>query len=291
MKTIYKKSVIFVIFVVLLAAVCVPSVSVFPSAEAASEDYGIYGETEGIPGVGYDLDGYDVSFSYHNYTLRNSGVYFAFVVTLDKNFHRNISKSDNSVVYDCVLMDKIKILFSALGYTVVSDDFNGQLYAYMSYETMTDYYIANGVDGYKVSESDATEDKGFLFTDYHTETDTVFSVIGTGDNVLDLCIELCKEAGTTEDKIALRYVYGTPYKIISSDADSVSYNSQRSLYLHSFDMTIANKDRVIHFVQHAPNPIGWYVLAVIIAIPVIAVPLTVMIVRHKKKTGGNKING
>lgn len=286
MKEIYKKSFALILFLIFALTVCLTAIPSFPFAEATSEDYGIYGETDGIPGVGYDLDGYDVAFSYHNYTLRNSGVYFAFVVTLDKNFHRTISKTENNVAYDCLLMDKIKLIFSSLGYTVVSDDFNGQLYAYLSYDTMTDYYIANGLDGYEVSESDATEDKGFLFTDYYTETDTVFSLIGAGDNVIDVCVNLCKEAGAAEDKILLRYVYGTPYKIITSDADSVTYNSQRSLYLHSFDMTVADKDRLIHFTQHAPNPVGWYVLAVIIAIPVIAVPLTIMIIRRKKKQEG-----
>lgn len=254
-------------------------------AEAA-EDYGIYDETGTIPGIGYDLDGYYVSFSYHNYTLRNSGVYFAFVITLDKDFHHKISLSDNNVIYDCALLKQIEILFKVMGYTVVCDDFNGQLYAYLSYDTMTDYYIANGLDGYETSDSDATEDKGFLFTDYYTESKTVFSLIGSGDNVIDACLELFKEAGAPEDKIALRYVYGTPYKIVTSDADSVTYNTQRNLYLHSFNLTIADKDRVIHLKQHAPNSVGWYVLAVIIAIPAIAVPLTIMILKRKKKQEG-----
>lgn len=285
MKNLCLKLIVPILLLLIVAGALLFAPVALP-AEAAADDYGIYDKTDTIPGVGYDLDGYYVSIAYHNYTLRNSGVYFAFVITLDKEFHRNISLSENNVVYDCALLAQIETLFKTIGYTVVCDDFNGQLYAYISYDTMTDYYIANGLDGYEVSQSDATEDKGFLFTDYYTESKTVFSVIGSGDNVIDACLELCEEAGAPEDKIALRYVYGTPYKIISSDADSVTYNSQNSLYLHSFNLIVADKDRVIHLKQHAPNPVGWYVLAVIIAIPVIAVPLTIMIVKRKKKQEG-----
>lgn len=242
---------------------------------------------EELKGIGYDLKGYDAEIGYYSYTLSNSGVYFAFEVTLDKDFLKRVGEVEDCVYRYPEMFGELETMFTAMGYTVDCDKHNGQLLASITFDSTTDYYIATGRNGYESNESSATVKKGFLYNDYYSSTVTVFSSVEDEGNLLNTIYQKCIDLGAEKEKIKLSYFYGTPYKIISTDADQVEYNYNKKLYVHRFDMTIETKDREIHFTQHSPNSWAFYLIAVIVAIPVIAVPLAIAIAKRKKKEGAN----
>ncbi len=237
---------------------------------------------EWVNSAGYDLGGYQISIAYRSYTKNISGVYHGFTVTLDKTFLAQSGTVDKGVFYYCSLFSYLEEVFTFSGYTVTVDAINGQFDAWLEFDSMTDYYIASGIDGYQVDKSSAEKKSSFLYTDYHSQTTTVFTIIEEEGNLLNEILNACYKVGAERDKILLTYVYGTPYKMINTDADEKSYSSAEKLYLHSFNMTMGETGRVINLYQHVPNSVGWYVLAVIIALPFIAVPLIYMILKKKK---------
>lgn len=236
----------------------------------------------GISGMGYDLNGYKVAVEYHDYTLNPSGIYIGFVITLDKAFLKSLGCVVDNIYYYPDFFEYLRALFTLQGYTVSVDEFNGQMTAYLKFDTKTDYYIANNRDGYEVGSMPESK-SGFLFTEYYSQGKTVFSIIETEGNLLNVILGEFYKAGVAREEVFLTYVYGTPYKIITTDADKVVYNYDSKLYLHSFSMTMDNTDRVINFVQRSPNSVGWYSLAVIIALPFIIIPLVLCILKRKKR--------
>ena len=243
------------------------------------------GETEDPLPVGYDLNGYDASIEYHSYTLSGNGLSYSFVVTIDKELFRASGTVENSVFSPSGKIEEIGNIFRAAGYTVKNDGKSeGKIIASIDFDDTVDYYIANGYTGYDVSTKSGTETVGFLFTDYVRTTETAFASIKTENTLLNKVLAKIVELGATEDKVLLTYVYGTPYQIIKTDADRVEYQESSRLYLHFFDMTVDTSERKIEIKQHTPNPTGWYVIAFLCAVPVVAIPLTIMLVR--KKQGG-----
>lgn len=270
--------------VILTVTVIVLFASPYYSSEAANAgDYEITPDVnEWVNSAGYDLDGYQISIAYRSYTKNIAGVYHGFTVTLDKTFLAQSGRVENGVFHYCSLFDYLEGVFTFSGYDVTVDTINGQFDAGLEYDTMTDYYIANGIDGYRVEKSEAEKTASFLYTDYHSQSATVFTIIEEEGNLLNEILNACYKVGAERDKILLTYVYGTPYKMINTDADVKSYNSSEKLYLHSFNMTMDDTNRVINLYQHVPNTVGWYALAVIIALPFIAAPIIYMIVKTKK---------
>ncbi len=265
------------------------------AASVCFSDFSAYADTDSpdlcgldeLKDIGYDLKGYDAEIGYYSYTLSNSGVYIAFEVTLDKDFLARAGVVEDCVYHYPEMFGELETAFTTMGYTVDCDEYNGQLLASVTFDSTTDYYIATGRDGYESNESSATVKKGFLYNDYYSSTVTVFSSVEDEGNLLNLIYGKCLALGAEKEKIKLSYFYGTPYKIISTDADQVGYNYNKKLYVHRFDMTPETKDREIHFTQHSPNPWAFYLIAVIVAIPVIAVPLAIAITKRKKKEGTN----
>lgn len=270
------------LFATILIAISVVFAGTSVAGETAEAAPG-FSNLEELKNIGYDLEGYDASVTYYSYTLNTSGVYFAFEVTLDKEFLLRAGSVEDCVYRYPDMLGDLENMFSAAGYKVQLDEFNGQILSYMEFASTTDYYVATGRDGYEVSENSADKKTGFLFTDYYSSSKTPFSNIGSEGNFLDVIYRKLKELGATEDKILLTYVYGTPYKTITSDADKTGYNYERNIYTHSFEMTIAEKDRVINLKNHSPNAWGFYILAIACAVPFIAVPITVAVLRKKKQ--------
>lgn len=278
-----------VIGALLILSVAFGAASVNGSAAYAESDeakprYGISEDgVEGLSGIGYDLNGYQASIAYHSYTLNISGVYYGFVVTLDRNFLMSTGRVDNGVFYPSDMFDYLKTLFSYNGYTVSVDEFNGQMTAYLKFSGTTDYYVAVGRDGYMTYEKNTAENKGFLFNEYRSDIKTEFSRIEEEGNLLNLVLSACYGVGAERDKILLTYTYGTPYKVIDTDADSVNYSYDKRIYLHTFNMTMDTADRTISITQRNPNSVGWYALAVIIALPFIVAPAVFAAVKRRKK--------
>ena len=281
-----KKSVLLIALLVFIVAMTSIGIVVIPHSSAAADaDEIIEGDSENSSQefVGYDLSGdYQVSIAYHSYNTKYAGPYYAFVITFDQALLMEIiDEADDLLNLQPEIFTYIGSLFRYNGYTVSKDN-KGRLIAYLSFDSLTDYYIASGRDGYEVNQSSGDKRKSFLFIDYYTQMQTVFSRIEEEGNILNAILQSLYGVGAERDRILLTYTYGTPYKMISSEADNIVYNTNRQLYLHSFNMTMATSDRTIHLRQHSPNSVGWYSLAIIIAIPVIAFPLAIAVIRHRK---------
>ena len=236
--------------------------------------------------VGEDLGEWQVAVEYHAYTLSGNGFYYAFVVTFDNDFFLSSGTVEDAVFSPSPAFDELATLFRQAGYSVAQDGKkDGKLKATFAYDDTVDYYIANGLTGYDNNAKEGETKKGFYFTDYTRTSLTPFATVKTEGRFLNRVLSILTNAGAEEQKIRLTYVYGTPYKIVRTDADNVRYVSGSSLYLHSFDMTADTAaDRTLTIYQRSPNPTGWYVTAFLVAVPVIAVPLAILLIR--KKHGG-----
>ena len=238
--------------VILFVATIVATLAFSPLAALANDAVPI---TEGdrsniLFDTGYELaQGYYVEIAYDNYTLYSSGLYEAFTVTFDRIFWEGYASDENGINYRNNILEAIKLLFTGRGFQTEVDNENARFSAFVRYDSYTDYYIDNKKNGYKISEaSDATKN-GFLFNEYQNKTTTIFEVIDSEGNLLNAILQICYQAGVERDNVALNYVYGTPYKIISTDADDVNYSSGQKLFLHSFNMDMDNYDREITLTQ------------------------------------------
>lgn len=270
------------VFAVAVIAVAAIPVSVGVGEAATVSDSPSIGDMDELRDIGYDLNGYEVEIGYYSYTLKGSGVYFAFELTLDKNFRGRIERSRCSAMFL-----ELKKIFYEMGYTVRTDSNNGQILGQLNYSSTTDYYIATGRDGYEVGTASTPSKKGFFFNEYSSASVSPFSIIEEEGNILNVIYEMCLNLGADKQKILLSYYYGTPYKIIDTDADIKKVDYDKSVYVHRFNMTLEDKDRELHFTQRSTNAWAFYLLAVLAAVPVIAVPLVISIKKQKKKEGYN----
>lgn len=235
--------------------------------------------------IGFDLaDGKQALVEYRRYTLPISGVYFEFDVTFDDEFFREIGEVRDSVFYPSSILEDLADKFASAGYDVATDPL-GKVVAKRKYDSLTDYYIAIGIDGFETNENNATKDSGVYFTTYTTTTQTPFCSVDTEGSFLNGIYSMLVGAGVTREGISLKYHYGTPYKIISSDADVKEYDKTNGVYVHTFVMDCDTAGREITLVQKSPNTVGWYATAVIIALPIIVVPLVITILKKKKNKG------
>ncbi len=237
-----------------------------------------YAETE--DGSGFDIgNGCDVQILYHYYIEYMSGVYFAYEVKFDRDFYSAVEDKKALIV-------SVKDTFVKNGFSIDVDLDNGRMTAYLSYPTLTDYYISQGYDGYEVSEKRDPTKKTLFYTEYTSSFQTVFASIKTEGKFVNRIYKACLDAGISDEKMLLSYVYGTPYgkRTITSSANIVNYSAADHMYYHRFDTTVAECDKFITIYQRVPNSSGWYMIAVIAGIVVLAVPLTVLLVRKKRRT-------
>ena len=229
--------------------------------------------------IEYDLDGYKVKLTYDYVVEFGSGVYFAYEVTFDSEYYATIVDKEG-------LFEKLTYTFDVGGFNVESDVPHGKMIASVAYESMTDYYVANGIDGYEVSEEEENVKKGFFYNEYTSTFTTLFTNLKTEGRYVNRLYTICQELGLQDQDILLEYVYGTPYdsKLITSTADSVTYSASSRIYRHSFLMTVDEMNKEISIFQRSPNSTGWYLIAVAIGLVVISVPLTICIIKRKERT-------
>ena len=262
-----KKLVITLIIVLLLVIViCSSCVNVQDNAYAEKNS------------VGYELEEFSVKINYCYYVKYISGLYFAFEVIFDKDFYSTID--DKTAVFN-----SLKDTFVKNNYKINIDMVNGKMSAYMDFDSVTDYYIAAGMDGYETNVSDKAEKKSFLYTYYVSENTTVFSDIKKDGKFINRIYNACLNIGLTDEDIVLNYIYGTPYneKLLTSDADSVSYSVTDRLYYHYYMMNMAETDRLIKIKQRVPNSTGWYFIAILTGIVVLSIPLVIYLLKKKKE--------
>ena len=236
---------------------------------------------------GFDLpDGYDVRIAYQYSILYASGVSFGYEVVFDQDFYDGIEDKNT-------LMNELKETFVKNGYKIALDVDNGKMTASISFSSITDYYVAAGVDGYETDEPNKPVKKGLFYNVYENTFSTKLAEIKQDGKFLNRIYKKCVEYGIEDERILLRYVYGTPYneKLITSSADSVGYSSADKLYYHTFDFTVATADKTITIRQKSPNQNGWYLVTILIAVAVLSVPLAVAMHKRKEKKNGSESIG
>lgn len=264
-----KKRILFPIIFIAIIAVSFAAVLDAPDFACAE-----YGDDFGYS-VGNDCD---VQISYHYYNEYMAGVYFAYEVKFDKDFYAAVADKK-------ALIASVKDTFVKNGFSIDEDVDNGKMTAYLSYPSLTDYYISQGEDGYETGEAQKPSKKTLFYSDYTSTFQTVFVGIKTEGRFVNRIYNACVAAGIPDEKMTLSYVYGTPYseQMITSSADKVTYSATERMYYHQFDMSVSENAKYITINQHVPNSAGWYLIAVIIGLVVLAVPLTVLIVKKKRR--------
>ncbi len=253
----------------------------FLSCFFISTDKPVYAEesTSDQYSYGYTLDdGYNVQISYHYYILYLSGVYFAYDVTFDNAFYSSVENKKE-------LINSVKDTFLKNGFSLDVDIDNGKMTAYLSYDSLTDYYISQGENGYSIGEPSVPVKKTLFYTDYSNTFQTVFTGLKTEGKFVNRIYNACVDAGIEDENILLSYVYGTPYgeNLITSSADKISYSASEHMYYHIFNMKVSERERFITVNQHSPNSSGWYLIAIIAGIVVLAIPLTVLVIKKKRR--------
>ncbi len=221
-----------------------------------------------------------VMFEYKNYILDGSGVLRSFSVTLNSN----VVLAEESTL-DAIYRP-LELKFKRLGYKIQIDMEYNRFTAYYRFDSITDMYRSLGIDGYEKYEDDSKVKKGLLYNEITNTQNTVFAGLSedktedvinfTNNFILDL-------SNVTKEDIRYRYSYGTPYKTVKTDANTTSYYNEDRIYVHSFDLNYQTKDKVITLVQFAPNTTMWYLFAIIFAVIVMIVPITIYLVNIRRR--------
>lgn len=226
---------------------------------------------------------YKAYFSYNNIMQSGSGVFRSFELSIDKDYFTSLKVADVDLFYAT-----LKNMYSSSGYNISISESGEYFAAYINFDSLTDMYIAYGIDGYEKNDnSGVSTDKSFFYVDTTVKQQTVFGLIDEGSNLLSATVLWLNTLGVSNDEMLFQYLYATPYKIINSDADVIQYDDSTRLYYHTFDMEYAERNKEITMYQHSPNSAGWYTIAIAIGLVVLIVPLTLCIIHRKKaKEGG-----
>lgn len=263
------------IALLLIVALTCVKVSTAPASAAGESFPDLVGESNGA-----DLKYFDVKLTYRNYILSSSGAYRAIEIAFDRNFAATLPQAEGDATPDYLAV--FGPYLQNLGYNEKVDKVNYTIKGERKFDTLTDMYIALGLDGYEPDKSDLPTQKSFYFIDTFNKQNSPFAGIEEEDNVLNAILKEFYNLGITRERILLNYTYGTPYKIIKTDADQTTYSASESLYLHSYDMNMDMSGRQIYLVQHTPNPVGWYTTAIIIAVVVISIPVAIFLINKRK---------
>lgn len=240
---------------------------------------------DGEESSGYEnYNNFPVEIAYENYSLQSGSILRTISITMDMS--DDVIGMLSKMAALLGVYSDIEPMLTAVGYKVEIDT-NGKIVAYNVYDSVTDLYIAYGIDGYYIDESEPNPKdytkKSFFFVDSYSYSTTVFDdVLTNEDSLFNYILKSVEGYGFTESDILFTYRYGTPYKIINSDADTVKKDADYDVYVHTFYMTADTCGREICLSQHSPNQLGWYLVALGVAL-VIALSFVVIAVAVKRK--------
>lgn len=270
----------YILFITLIIAaiICAMAFSGIIATEKASAD------TSGLSAdeiTGIKLNGYNVNLTYKYYVLDYSGLELSIGVVFDREYVTANYGGEGQETIQGVLTE-LSLLIKNMGYTISIDTANNAMTGTMSFDTLTDYDIATGSDSYEVYSGNPDKKTTFYYVESTTTTKTVFNGIEESEGLLQNFLQNFYNLGITRDKILLSYEYGTPYKIITSDADNVTFSVGKKIYVHEFNMNLDNSSREIHFYQKSPNAVGWYLTALFVALLITGAIVAVYFVNKKK---------
>ncbi len=230
---------------------------------------------------GYTVRGdYNVEIAFGYFNLSSGRVLQTFSLTFEKEYFAQIDNKDK-------LLTMLSTYLKLLQFTPEIDN-AGRVIGRQEYESMTDLYIRNKRDGYrKHPASDDKENTTFFFREIYSEQETFFAGIHGDNDALDYLLFQLYMFGITDDDIALGYHYGTPYKVIDTNAERKYFDINQRIYIHEFQMDVSTANREILLVQKVPNAVNWYLFAIFITIPFVIVPIAIGIylkIKDKKRS-------
>jgi len=217
-----------------------------------------------------------VTITYENRMLLGSGYSYTYRLEFSPSF----------AALNAGAIASLASYFAAFGWN--SEYKNFTLTANLRFSSLTDLYIANGITGYEKDDSPRDKKETFLYVSYTSEYRTVFSELSkpapedeTKTTIIRFVFDYLLGLGITVEEMDFVYIYGTPYKTVSSNADERLVIDGGYNYSHVFH--VKDLDMTVRLVQRSPNSKGWYLIAVTLALGVGAVPITISIVKRKKK--------
>ncbi|MFW5780237.1 MAG: hypothetical protein ACOCWI_02150 [Bacillota bacterium] len=230
---------------------------------------------------GYELgDGYLAEIVFNNFNMKYGNIERMFTVTFDNSFYDELP--EEGTLGKDELMDFLSNYINAIGFEPEIDE-KGKITGIKEYESSTDLYIELGRDGYDRTENDYEEESSFFFTESTSKQTTIFEDMNTPNGAMNMLKSALTLYGIEDEEILLSYNYGTPYKNISSDAEKNYYDSEAKIYVHEFHMSVDNSAREIVITQTLPNTQNWYMLAILISIPVVLATITAFLFHRLKE--------
>lgn len=231
---------------------------------------------------GFDVRGdYKAEIVFGNFSLANGRRLFTLSVTLDNDF---IDQIEEEVIFDKdSLFSYLSAIMIAIRFEPEVDD-RGRIIGKQLYESATDLQISEGNDGYEVYNPQYESVDTFFFREIYNRQKTFFAGAEGNNQLIDILLMQLSLHGLSRDEIALGYHYGTPYKIITTDAERSYFDTNSRIYVHEFQMNLDNADREILIMQRVPNATNWYLLAILITVPFVIAPILIGIyVKRKEK--------
>lgn len=230
---------------------------------------------------GTKLEGGYAMISFYSYVEYVTGYYFAYKLTYDYDYYQKKKSTLNA------LLDELGESFKNNGYDVTVNNFSGEMIASLSFKRTEDYLKYTDYDGFAPQDSsyDSIEKKVF-YIDRTSKSKTLFADIEKEYKFIGRIYSVgCVKAGIDKDNVLLQYVYGTPYKekFLRSNADYVVYSAENNLYLHVFKMTMDTHDKEVILINHVPNTKVWYAISIAAGVVFFAIPLTIYLIKRKKK--------
>lgn len=266
-----KKTIVLMMIVVIIYSIAVVSMGSVAFAEEEIE-------------TGYDLrEDYLAEIIFGNFNMTNGNIIRSFTITFDKEFFNALPEEGTQNKQS--LLDFMSSFTLAVGYKPEVDT-TGRIIGAKKYDSSTDMYIEFGLDGYENDSSDYEKTNTIFYSKVISKQKTIFEGIENSDGSLNMLLAIMNMYGLENKDIALSYHYGSPYKIIDSDAERNYFDVKSRIYVHEFYMNVATANREIVLIQTIPNVLNWYLLAIAITVPIILVSVISGLVWTKKQRKG-----
>lgn len=173
--------------------------------------------------------------------------------------------------------EKVRELLTVNGYEIVDSEDVYTVTGEIVYETLAEYR-----EVYGGGDDDEGLTEGFLFDSYGEPQSTPFSTLisnGTVKWVKDECFPNFSDGEL--DDITYSYVYATTYKSVKSDA---TVTEKDGYYIHEWNFTAYEAEYGDMYIsQTVPNTTGWYFIAIVVALVLVAIGYAVIAIKQKKK--------
>jgi len=158
------------------------------------------------------------------------------------------------------VLEVLDAIFSAMGRTVEIDADNYSVCGYIVFDSLSQYYEYYGIN----SGEQIINAENLFFDIYERTSDSTFKnakakveAIIDGHKDLPLIKNYYNDIINMEyETLCFIYIYGTPYKSVSSNADDVVHDRETAIYLHYWNFNDYENDIIVLKIRQ-PNVSVW----------------------------------